>query len=624
MKKQYHIIKMTFMFLLILSVMIVFVNCGKSNKSSDISLSLKAPSYVSTGSYTVTAAAYDKNGTLLGNQVSATITNMEGSLSLTGIPAQSDVSIAVSVKQLNSDTILIRGSKIVNISEGINTVDLTLGLHQLNLSGKYQEITDISSFDNFSVVLWHTWSDTSTYYAEKTKYASKFDEIKGVFTGHYSYATDTNYNEYYSMETAVDSAGNIIIVRKPGSENRIEIYAIPANFSSAVLLCDTTSTDFSNQNYYLLTDKNQNIILTFYYSSLFKQYNLVYNSSSLSANSAVLRYYNSFENSYASESSHSLKYDSNNRLHLTYYYPSSSMNSSSPVEYKWEYSDNYGSSFSQPKTFYSYPGYYPSTVYGSAYIHNFGALIDGALITLKHTSYDDTTCLFYSRILSSGSTPESQLFFTNVATPPTQFNSYYSELKSGNNGKYLFFNLMNKTNNIPYLIIFQDKGDTWSVPIKLFDTAPANYYNNIWDANNYSAKFVMIGKQTCSSQQPAPIKNSITRSPKYSYGYGTILENIYISEQFGSGYFTQASVSTPSSSSNLPPNIYLDSLTGETKGIDQTITCLATDTDGTVSMVYLYYKKNSDKNYTFATINSEISYPSSYHYTISGSFTFTA
>nr|HPN32625.1 hypothetical protein [bacterium] len=614
MKKYNSKISNAGLFLLLILITAFLTNCGNTSKSSDVSLNVKAPKFAASGTYTATAAAYDKTGTLI-SSASGTITNMQGSLVLNDVPVQADVSIAVAVKQLNSDTVLIRGSKIINITEGQNTVDITLGKHQIKLSGVYQNIGDMVSFNNFSIVKWESWTDTSPT-TPHSHWLSKFDEAKGVFTGNYLLASDTK--EWSEGEIGVDSAGNIFVAKFPEYEDtHIRIYAVPANGSSALLVYDTYSASFANYYYYcfnLISDKDQNLKLTIFSDGTLNIYNLKYNAGNLTANSLTTSLETSFYNSSLNTENFQFGYDINNRFHIVYYssgYPSG-------YSYNWIYSDDNCATFSARKTIHT------TSEFDPAYAEEtLGAIVNFGIFAEYHTAQNDTSALYVYRILDNGIESISNILLNNDTVPPTQFHAFYSfnpALLGGNDGKFLYYTLFSETH--PYLIISADKGATWSSPISISDESISNYSDLIGDANNKSAKCILIGNYTFIDGQGLAPKKSL--SPKYGCGMGMILKDAYLAEQFGARILTPAQPENGGGEVvSGAPVIYLDDYHSIfVKNEDYFMSCMVFDTGGTISNVTLYYKKNGQADYTALDMSTD--YPNSYHCSIGKSFTESA
>ncbi|HPP87953.1 MAG TPA: hypothetical protein PLM75_08855, partial [bacterium] len=402
--------------------------------------------------------------------------------------------------------------------------------------------------------------------------------------GHYPVFSDTS--EYVLSDVGIDSTGNIMIIRYDYYDTNIKIYALPSNSGNVVLLCETSSVYFQNPT--IVSDKNQNLKLFFYSSSSSRlfQYALSYNPRNLTQNSGALMYLNSPDLN-ESLGTYKINYDSNNRLHLTYY--------KSGYGYYWIYSDNLGDTFSSTKLLYNdYSGGYNND--------NFGGLGNGAMFILKHNDPAAVSSLQFSKTTIFSDNPETTVFLTNAGD--TKYNSYFSDFVAGCTGVYTFFDLQNITDTKLAVVVFRNFGDTWSSPINIFDTIPINYQSLYASANDRAAKYIAI-------------KNQVSSGGHY-YGGITITE-AYLLEVFGAYAFHSAASRIIGGSQ--APVITPDNIMPVYRGEPQTITCLVEDNDDTAPTVRLWYRGDSLGSFSSVLMQQDIDYQTSYHYTIPGSFT---
>ena len=465
-------------FILIVSVLMLLffaINCGSTNKTSQTALNLKvkAPKMFGSGTYTAIANAYDVSGNLI-STASTTITNFAGSITME-VPAQENVSIVVSV--YSGDNLLIRGSKKTNIfANEPNEVEITLGQHSFNENISDTEvkyIDSVKSFGNYTLTLWSYYkydSQSENVY----KYLSIFDENKGIFTAHYNYAVDTPYS-YRSDDITTDTAGNIFLFKNVSNYYDpsiiLNVNIITQNTINTIL--DTTIIGSQLSALKIINDYSGKIYLITITSDTINIYNFSYSSSA-----ATLTFIRSIEK-FSNESNFynvSIIIDKNNRLHIAYPLLNNKI--------AWRYSDNLGETFSDSQYF---SGINLEENYSAD--KNFIAYDSQALIGRYHSYSNDSSIIYVHRLWAdSNSASDSKIVLYNDTLPPTYFiKSYYCDLLAAPDGSLLFQTMLTET-EVPYLLISNNFGQSWSNPIRLFEN---KIYSNAAIVNNNSLKYVL-------------------------------------------------------------------------------------------------------------------------------------
>ena len=504
-----------------------------------------------------------------------------------------DISIAITISQ--NSKILTRGSVIVDIVEGVNTVELTLGLHSLKNVGAtgYSKLHSMRSFDNVTLALWNSFTDTSQS-GVKTWKLSKFDEAKGVFTGNYTLFSDAA--EYLYCDYAADASGNIFFAKKSMEGDTLSFYAISAGSSEASLLTDTIIIrNLVSDKFEFIADASQNLKFFVanagdgYLTSIGYLYNVAYSGGRLIFSNLGYSSYESLP--YIAQSE--VFIDTNDRIHIGYF-SSSYQQSSTPYTINWKYTDNQSSPFSNMsatanpiKTMaYSAYNYVPQNMFcsgGNAFITNSDSPVIGyrcASVSAQSSTYP----LIVSSNMYDGT----------------------GKLRGGSNGNYIYYFYMG-TDTKPYILASNDFGATWSsyttmIDSKIWDIYPAC---DLVDANNYSVKFFFAATAV-------PLVGG--EMGGYSYYQG--VRNAYIAEQFGAGFtYNPASDATP------PVIVHTQSTTTVTAGASIQLIAAVTDNSSLAASnpVTLYYMLPGGQEYSSSTSASVIG--SAYTFTISSGST---
>lgn len=463
--KKLKITKNLIIILLFSTIIFFGINCGSTSQDPvSVNINMKAPKFVSSSStsFTATAKAYSRGGTLLSSASASLSGTMTGSISL-DVEPQSDVSFVVTISY--DGTTLIRGSKIVNVT-GATSIDLALGVHAFpdfstgsTVSGAVSGI--ISANDTYSLALVTTsaTSDSITTYSDILLI---FDETKGVFTGKHTIGT-TSYDmsQYapaknapsfgpgetrtgvYPIDYTVDGSGNIYVVAaNSDSQEIMEIHVIPAGGSLAKGYDTTLSTYVSSYDLQFIVTECGSVKLLTKNSTTWTIYTV-----SLSSSTVSLSKLSEFTNS-----AYSSFYQDGNRLYFPY----------TPGSIYYEYTDDWGQTFSDP--FYLINETTPT---GFDVSRNFIASDSQTMIANSHamSSYYTSSYPLSAYRMKADTTVSDVVTILNSDT----FNADYMKMHGFvGGGGYAYYAMMSDTNML-YYVYSSDWGDNWSAPQKLYN-----------------------------------------------------------------------------------------------------------------------------------------------------------